>query len=309
MTYSPFSLHAPEGNPRDIQTTLRYWPKPPGDTITIDFRKPGAEERFNELESLEQEHAVTIRDVRGLGESEQPTVEQNGFEYIYDPLPGYDERESWNERRVERFFLPRTEELVAKLYPDATRVLVYTNRIRSQPTGPNSPAHIVHSDFTPAGAMQHLRSLLSPDDLTKLEETNARILALNIWRPLRTVTKDPLALCDWSSTQPNQDIIPNRFIFADGWLEVAKVVYSERHRWWYCSGQRVDEVVVFKQFDSAPGTIGEGESEVVGEKETKEENGGMTGCSVVHSAFVDPECVYEEPRRSLEIGIFAFLPG
>jgi hypothetical protein len=160
--------------------------------------------------------------------------------------------------------------------------------------------------------MQHLRSLLSPADLTKLEETNTRILALNIWRPLRTVRKDPLALCDWASIHPNQDIIPNRFVFADGWLEVTKVAYSQRHRWWYCSGQRVDEVVIFKQFDSAPGTIGEGEGESEAQKEIEKEQRGtgeMGGCSVVHSAFVDPEYTGEEPRRSLEIGVFVFLPG
>jgi hypothetical protein len=189
---------------------------------------------------------------------------------------------------------------------DATRVLVYTHRIRFQPTGPNSPAHIVHSDFTPAGAMQHLRGLISTNELTRLEHSNTRILALNIWRPLRAVRKDPLGLCDWASIHPKQDVIPNRFVFSDGWLEVAKLVYSERHRWWYCSKQRVDEVVVFKQFDSAPGTIGEGESENNSEKGQKEK--GMTGCSVVHSAFMDPEYVDEEPRRSLEIGVFVFIP-
>jgi hypothetical protein len=117
MTPSPFPLHAQKGNHRDVQTSLRYWPRPPSDTVTIDFRKPGAEERFNELESLKEEHAVTIRDIRGLRGSEQPTLERNGIQYIHDPVPEYDERENWNEKRVERFFLPRTKELVAKLYP------------------------------------------------------------------------------------------------------------------------------------------------------------------------------------------------
>jgi hypothetical protein len=123
---------------------------------------------------------------------------------------------------------------------------------------------------------------------------------------------DPLAVCDWSSIQADQDIIPNRFIFADSWLEVAKVVYSERHRWWYCSEQRVDEIVVFKQFDSTAGTIGEGEGESEAQKENEKEQRGtgeMDRCIVVHSAFVDPEYTDEEPRRSLEIGVFVFLPG
>jgi hypothetical protein len=117
MTASLFPLHAQEGNPRNIQTSLKYWPRPPRSEVAIDFRKPGAEERFNELESLEEEHAVTIRDIRGLRESEQPTLEKNGFQYMYDPVPEYDERENRNEKRIEKSFLPRTEELVAKLFP------------------------------------------------------------------------------------------------------------------------------------------------------------------------------------------------
>jgi hypothetical protein len=117
MSSSSLPYHGANVNPRNSQTTLKYWPRPSSSEVTIDFRKPGAEERFNELVSLEEEHAVTIRDIRGLEANEQPTLERNGFEYIYDPLPGYDERESWNERRVERFFLPRAEELIAELYP------------------------------------------------------------------------------------------------------------------------------------------------------------------------------------------------
>ncbi|KAL2811718.1 hypothetical protein BJX63DRAFT_433228 [Aspergillus granulosus] len=276
------ALESDGSNPRNIQTTLKYWRTLPESRITIDFRNPGAEEQFDELENLEEAHPVVIHDIRGTP-NERFTLGKNGFQYIDDPVPEYDEM--WDEKRVESFFLPRTEALVRDL-TGATRVLVYTHRIRCQPSGPRSPAHIVHADFTPAGALQHLRTLLPPSEFAHLQETDTRILALNIWRPLQTVTKDPLAVCDWSSISPEAEIVPNRFIFSDGWSEVAKVLFSKRHRWWYCSSQCPDEVVVFKQYDSAE---------------------GERGSSVVHSAFVDPDYEDDEPRRSLEVGVFVFL--
>jgi hypothetical protein len=117
MTPSAIPLGASNPSPRTIQTPLKYWPKPSNDNVTIDFRKPGAEERFNELESIEENHAVTIRDIRSLGDGEKPTLEKNGFQYIHDPVPGYEEREHWDEKRIAKFFLPRTKELVSKLFP------------------------------------------------------------------------------------------------------------------------------------------------------------------------------------------------
>ncbi|KAL2825543.1 hypothetical protein BJY01DRAFT_262590 [Aspergillus pseudoustus] len=279
---------------RTIQTSLKYWRKPAkrvtGEVVSIDFRKPDAEHLFDELQTLEEDYPVIIRDIRGNGQKNGHfTLQTNGFQYIHDPVPEYDER--WDEKRIARFFLPRTEELVRRLLTGTSKVLLYMHRIRCHHTGPRSPAHIVHADFTPSGALQHLKTLISPAELAHIQENaNTRILALNIWRPLHTVTRDPLALCDWASINPEEDIIPNRFVFSDGWLEVAKVAYSTRHRWWYCSSQSPDEVVVFKQFDSA------------------EEGGGGGGASVVHSAFVDPESVDGEPRRSLEAGVFVFIP-
>ncbi|KAL3457423.1 hypothetical protein BJX64DRAFT_295925 [Aspergillus heterothallicus] len=269
---------------KNVETTLKYWKKPDAGRTSIDLTDPGADRLCDELGSLEEEHPILIRDIRGQEETEQFTLDRNGFQYIEDLVPEYNE--DWDEKRIERFFLPSTEDLVARL-TGATKVLVYKHRVRCHATGPCSPAHIVHADFTPVGAMQQLKTLIPPSEHEQLVQSKTRILALNIWRPLQTVTRDPLALCDWASIDPEEDIIPSRFVAADGWLEVAKVAHSSRHSWWYCSFQSPEEVVVFKQFDSAT---------------------GERGSSVVHSAFVDSEFVEEEPRRSLEVGVFAFVP-
>ncbi|KAL2871611.1 uncharacterized protein BJX67DRAFT_389144 [Aspergillus lucknowensis] len=266
---------------RDIETMLNYWRKPEDGQASIDFREAGAEQLFDELDNLEESQRVTIHDIRGR-EAEY-TIEKNGFQYIHHPIPEYNE--TWNEKRVVHALLPKTKELVEEL-TGAIKSLIYAHRVRCFYSGDRAPVHIVHSDFTSAGALQHLRTLISESELNHLQQTNTRILALNIWRPLGIVKKDPLAVCDWASVNSTEDIIPNRFTFPDGWLEVAKMAYSKKHRWCYLSHQRPDEVLVFTQFDTHR----------------------LGGRSVAHSAFVDPKYAKrEEPRRSLEVGVFVFL--
>lgn len=118
--------------------------------------------------------------------------------------------------------------------------------------------------------------------------TKGRVLAINVWRPLKTITKDPLAVCDWTSVNPKSDWIANRLVFPHGWHELGKVAHSEKHKWYYLNRQKPNEPLVFKQFDS---------DEV--EK----------GCyTLAHSAFVDPDYVDDNARESIEIKMFAFIP-
>lgn len=163
-----------------------------------------------------------------------------------------------------------------------------------------APAHGVHSDFTCTGALHHLDQTMDLGDNSEIEikcllQEN-RILIVNVWRPLRTITRDPLAVCDWSSVNPKDDWIANRLVFPHGWQEFGRVAHSERHRWYYLHRQRPDEPLLFKQFDSRAGRAGSDD----------ETTGGFT---VAHTAFVDPEFAdVEEPRKSIEIKMLAFIP-
>lgn len=57
-----------------------------------------------------------------------------------------------------------------------------------------APAHSVHSDFTATGALHHLESVINdPEERERLFQGRAQII--NIWRPLKTVQRDPL--CNW----------------------------------------------------------------------------------------------------------------
>jgi hypothetical protein len=71
----------------------------------------------------------------------------------------------------------------------------------------------------------------------------------SIWRPLKQVTSYPLAVCDTNSVSP-QDLIPKERIGKRYTGESFLARYSEGHKWYFLGGQRVDEVLAMKIFDS-----------------------------------------------------------
>jgi hypothetical protein len=149
-----------------------------------------------------------------------------------------------------------------------------------------APAHSVHSDFTVAGALRNLTNTI-PDPEEREQLLSKRVMIINIWRPLKTVTRDPLAVCDWGSLNHQNDGIANRLVLPGGWNELGKYAFNESQKWYYLSGQRPQEALVFLQFDSE-----------------RAEEGGVT---VPHTAFVDPEFRDGPPRESIEIKMFAFF--
>lgn len=151
-----------------------------------------------------------------------------------------------------------------------------------------APAHSVHSDFTPAGALKNLESVI-PDAAEREELLKRRILAINVWRPLKTVQRDPLAVCDWATLNWQEDRITNRMVLPHGWHELGKYAFRESQGWYYLSEQQPQEALIFTQFDS--------ESE-------QAEEGGMT---LPHTAFVVPDTETLPARESIEIKMFAFL--
>jgi hypothetical protein len=79
-----------------------------------------------------------------------------------------------------------------------------------------------------------------------------KIIHDSIWRPLKQVTSYPLAVCDPNSVSP-QDLIPKERIRKKYTGESFLASYSESHRWYFLGGQREDEVLVMKIFDSEEG--------------------------------------------------------
>lgn len=147
-----------------------------------------------------------------------------------------------------------------------------------------APALSVHSDFSPTGGRHNIE--LQVPDAAELEKlSQGRVLLVNIWRPLKTITKDPLAVCDWSTVSPEADLVPLKFQFPSSWNELGKWRHSDRHQWYYLSGQKPSEPLLFMQYDSQ----------------------NPSGITLPHTAFEDEEYLEGPPRQSIEIKMVAFI--
>lgn len=113
---------------QDIQTELNYWGGT-NDPIIIDFAKPDGKEKFAEAENHQAKHPVFIHDIRGT--KDQYTLETRGFQYVHDEVPDFDD---WtDEQKVIDTLIPRSEELVRKMYEPFTTTMPPSNPNGTEP--------------------------------------------------------------------------------------------------------------------------------------------------------------------------------
>jgi hypothetical protein len=114
---------------------------------------------------------------------------------------------------------------------------------------------------------------------------------MNLWRPIRTVYRTPLALCD-ASTVAAADMNDSE---VRGGLDDPhrpplygfNLSYSAKHRWYYVPRMQTEEILAFKLFDSNRSRV------------------QRTG----HTAFDDPTAAADAPpRESIEIRTISFMP-
>lgn len=105
-----------------------------------------------------------------------------------------------------------------------------------------------------------------------------------VWRPIKTIYKDPLGLADANSV-PDTDLLPVALIYPNRRGETYTVKPNPAHRWYFKYGQRPDEVALIKCFDS----LTDGRAR-----------------RVPHSAFVNPAEEDKEPRESIEVRALVF---
>lgn len=94
------------------------------------------------------------------------------------------------------------------------------------------------------------------DDSTaaRVCDSGRRFVALSLWKPLKTVRRDPLGFCD-GRTVDKEDLVVLGRVYPDG-KEGENVVIKARredrgvHDWYWISAQGVEECVALKLFDS-----------------------------------------------------------
>lgn len=80
---------------------------------------------------------------------------------------------------------------------------------------------------------------------------NSDHVIISIWRPLFGPLEDwPLALMDYRSLDRTRDLVPSDNIYTHVIRETYNVLRNESHQWYFLDGQNVDEVFLFKTYDS-----------------------------------------------------------
>lgn len=179
--------------------------------------------------------------------------------------------------------------------------------------GGGKPSAKVHLDYTPRGARTHIRHyhpqfaaaaadiihaedalLAAGHDLkaTYRESNGPRWAIYSIWRPLKTVRRDAIAVSDQRTIRPD-DYVPTVMKFpylgqpgVTGTHDIDSYLsrYSESHRWYWVEEQKPEDVVVITFYDSHA-----------------ERDGGLASGGVLHSSVELPGTEDLEMRESLEV--------
>lgn len=238
------------------------------------------------------EREVFVRDIRA--EQDRFTLEKEGLEYIKHPV---DIKDWTNAEEVKEVLLRETPKLVQKRL-GASRCHVFIERIRHSQVDPDVTAEKIPGTFFPHADFQfngheklkeNLQNVQPPVDPAFLPP-NGRVVIVNVWRPLKTIKRDPLGFLVPSSEKP-EDRHPQYFSYGSRSPDsMGTVSYNDQHEWVLLGEQQPDEPVMFVQWDSA----------LLDDKFEPR-------TAVVHSALEDPRYVNETDRVSMEIKLLCFF--
>ena len=171
----------------------------------------------------------------------------------------------------------------------ASKIFIFDHTIRrpvqnEKVKGLRGPVQRVHIDQSYDASLSRVPHHL-PAEAPEL--LKGRVQIINVWRPIKTVLRDPLAVAQAGSV-PDSDLVPVGLIYPDRRGETYGVRYGEGHKWFYKSRLEPEEALLIKCFDS----------KVDGRARR-----------VPHSAFADPETGDDVPaRESIEVRALVFHP-
>jgi hypothetical protein len=233
---------------------------------------------------VKERRAMQIEDGRPLAAGF--ALDTHGFAFVPHPTAM---RDFFDPDELKRVYYPEVERLVAQV-SGATRVVVFDHTLRSGDEGEREarlvrePVLSAHNDYTEWSGPQRLREFL-PDEAEALLQQ--RMAIIQVWRAInRPIRANPLAIADARSlTQSDLLAAERRYPHRVG--ETYQVRYNPEHRWFYFSGMRRDEALVFKVYDS--------------------EKDGRARFTA-HTSFEDPTTPADAPpRQSIEARTFAFF--
>jgi len=241
-----------QATPHRLPTATRA----PMDFIRRQFGKPafhsaaltgGRMQFFFESES----HTVPIDNMRAIAGT--LSLDHEGFELLAHQTEVDDLND---DLAVEHVYLPEVEALLTRRF-GASKVVAFDATRRSDrdtgannPDGNRGPATQVHVDYTAKSGPQRAADILGKDEVARLTAGGARIVQVNVWRPIRgPVKRSHLALADVASVEPD-DLIATDQIFPDRVGEIYMLAHAPSQRWYYAPEMTKDEVLLIKGWDS-----------------------------------------------------------
>jgi hypothetical protein len=198
-----------------------------------------------------ERHDVDIHDMRPLAGAF--SLDREGFELLQHQTTV---RDLYDDEAIEQTYHPEIEALLREV-TGASRVVIFDATRRSDGgagarnrDGLRGPASRVHVDYTAKSGPQRVVDLLGEDEAHRLAASGARIVQINVWRPIRSpVQRSPLALADASSVAP-EDLVATDQVFPDRVGEIYHFAYDPAQRWCYAPAMTPDEVLLIKGWDS-----------------------------------------------------------
>lgn len=262
--------------PRTIRTTIRYVVK--GESAIF---YPGQREKSW---WPPDDREVTVTDARPL--RQQLDIARNGFALLDHRTAVTD---FFDPRQIREVLEPEVIDLACRLN-GAVKAIAFGPVARTDDPGGGDgrqPAFGAHVDYGRRTIEDITRDMLGAEAGHWLAR---RVVLMNFWRPVETVYRSPLALCD-ASTVAASDLHPSEV--RGGLLDPDRrplhgfnLSYNPAHRWYYVPRMRPDELYAFKLYDSDP------------------DRPQWTG----HTAISDPDSPPDAPpRRSMEIRTISFI--
>ena len=208
----------------------------------------GGEGRF--LFETETE-TVTVEDMRPLASA--LSIDHEGFALRDHPTTV---RDFYDDDEVARVYHREIEDLLKREF-GASRVVIFDSTRRADsrqgaqnPDGARGPASRIHVDYTEKSGPQRVKDFLGEAEAARLAAKGARIVQVNVWRPIHgPVQRSPLALADASTINPD-DLIATDQVFPDRVGEIYHLAYDPGQRWYYAPEMTRDEVLLIKGWDS-----------------------------------------------------------
>ncbi|CAI6070965.1 unnamed protein product [Clonostachys chloroleuca] len=259
-----------------VVTNLQYWDDPgDGSKPTPIYIGQGRISNKRPHKS----HEFTIHDLGG--DEDHYLLDSHGFQYCNHKSQ---EELFVDDDKIQSVYVPECQALI-KHATGARDVHVFNYKVRRGPTQwhhlglhnliNRGPVTRTHVDQSYEGAERRLRWEF-PQDANELVKKRYQII--NVWRPIRPILKDPIAVAD-SNSVPDSDLVGAEMT-EDGFVGESWVVrHNPNHRWYFKSGMTPQDVLLIKCFDSNK----------------------KVARRALHSAFEDPAFRDCESRQSIEV--------